>query len=250
MVKIPQTTEMLKAGMHFGHQTSHWHPKMAPYIFGSRAGIHLMDLDKTQALLPIALDFMKGVVARGGRVLFVGTKKQAQAPVQAAAEACNMPYVTGRWLGGTITNFPQIKRSIKELKDLKDQREKGELRKYTKKEQVLIARKIEEMSAKLGGISGLEQVPEAVLVFDVRNEKTAVEEASTTGVKVVALCDSNVNPAPVDYIIPGNDDAVKSIEMLAKLASEAIIEGLAEAATAAAERKAAMTKVMAPAAKA
>ena len=250
MVKIPTTEEMLKAGLQFGHQTSHWHPKMAPYIYGERNGIHIMDLDKTQQLLPIALDYIKGVVARGGKVMFVGTKRQAQAPVKAAAEACNMPYVTGRWLGGTITNFPQIRISIRELKSLKDQRDKGELRKYTKREQLMITRQIAEMEEKLGGIAGLEQVPEVLLAFDVRHEKTAIEEASSTGITVVALCDSNVNPAAVSYIIPGNDDAVKSIELVAKLASEAILEGLAEAATQAAERKAVVTKTMAPAAKA
>lgn len=250
MVKLPTTEEMLKAGVHFGHQAARWHPKMKPYIFGVKNNIHLLDLDKTLALLPTALEFMQGVVARGGKVLFVGTKRQAQAAVQAAAEACGMPFVTGRWLGGTITNFPQIRRSIRELKDLKDQRDKGELRKYTKKEQLLITRKIEEMSDKLGGIAGLEAIPEAMLAFDVRHEKTAIIEASMLGVKVVALCDSNVNPAPVNYVVPGNDDAVKSITMIANLASEAIKEGAAQFVTASAERKAALTKAAAPAAKA
>ncbi len=232
MAKIPTTEEMLKAGVHFGHQAAHWHPKMAPFIFGERQGIHIIDLDKTREMLAAAADFLKGVAARGGKILFVGTKRQAQESVKAAAEACNMPYVTGRWLGGTITNFPQIKRSIKELKDLKDKRDKGELRKYTKKEQVMIGRQIEEMTEKLGGIAALEHVPEAVLVFDVRHEKTAVEEAAGMGVKIVALCDSNVNPEPVDYVIPGNDDSVKSIALVADVAREAVLEGLADAASA------------------
>ncbi len=250
MSQIPSTDIWLKAGTHFGHQSSHWHPKMLPYIYGERNGIHIIDLDKTQQMVLKALDFMKGVASRGGKILFTGTKKQAQIPVQAAAEACGMPFVTGRWLGGTITNFPQIRISIRELKSLKEQRDKGELRKYTKKEQLLITRQIEEMSDKLGGIAGLEQVPEALLAFDVRHEKTAIKEARMMGIKVIALCDSNVNPSSVDYIIPGNDDAVKSIDLIATLAADAIKEGMTEFAAAAAERKAAITKMVAPVAKA
>lgn len=238
----PSIKDMLAAGMHFGHVSSHWHPKMAPYLHGVRNGIHIVDLEKTQQALPAALEYMKGVVARGGKVLFVGTKAQTQAPVSAAATACNMPFVTGRWLGGTLTNYTQIRRSIKELQSLKDQQVKGELRKYTKREQIMIGRKIEEMSAKLGGIAHLEAVPEAILAFDVRNEKTAIEEAKSVGVKVVALCDSNVNPAPVDYVVPGNDDSVKSVTLFANLVAEAINEGNVLAAAAAMERKAAMAK--------
>ncbi len=241
-MKLPSLKDMLASGMHFGHVASHWHPKMAPFIHGERQGIHIVDLEKTEEMLPAALEYMKGVVARGGKVLFVGTKRQAQPVVQAAAEACGMPYVTGRWLGGTLTNYPQIKRSIKELQSLKDQRDKGELRKYTKREQLMITRQIEEMSKKLGGIAQLEAVPEAMLAFDVRNEKTAIEEAKSVGMKVVALCDTNVNPAPVDYVIPGNDDAVKSVELVANLAAAAIKEGVGQAATLAAERKATAAK--------
>ncbi len=244
----PSIKDMLAAGAHFGHVASHWHPKMAPYLHGVRNDIHVIDLEKTLQTLPAALEYMKGIAARGGKVLFVGTKAQAQDPVKLAAESCNMPYVTGRWLGGTLTNYPQIRRSIKELQSLKDQQAKGELRKYTKKEQVVIGRKIVEMTEKLGGIANLEAVPEAILAFDVRHEKTAIEEAKSVGVKVVALCDSNVNPAPVDFVVPGNDDSVKSISLFANLAAEAIKEGNVLAAAAALERKAAMAKpVSAPA---
>ncbi len=230
MTTIPSLVELLKAGAHFGHQTSHWHPKMKPFIFGVRSGVHIINLEETQKALERALGFLKSIAARGGSVLFVGTKRQAQEIVKKYALECGMPYVNERWLGGTLTNFGQIKTSIKELKTLKDQRDKGELRKYTKREQLMIQRKIAEMEHKLGGIASLERAPDALFIFDVRNEKTALEEAKSMGIKVVAVCDTNVNPE-ADYIIPGNDDAVKAIELFARLAAEAVKEGATEAAT-------------------
>ena len=233
MPTIPSLEDMLQAGVHFGHQTSRWHPKMAPYLFGSRSGVHIIDLETTQKKLAEALDFVKSVVARGGQVLFVGCKRQAKDLVREAAVSAGMPFVTERWLGGTLTNFAQIKKSIKRLKTLKEQQEKGELRKYTKKEQLLIAREIMEMEEKLGGIADMEKLPEAMFVVDVRHEKTAVEEARETGTKIVALCDSNVNPEFVQYVIPANDDAVKGIALMTRLVAEAVKEGKAEAAKAA-----------------
>jgi len=233
MAKMPTIVEMLQSGVHFGHQTSRWHPKMRDYIFGERGGIHIMDLEKTQVKLQEALDFVKGVAARGGTVLFVGTKAQAHKVIEEAATSCGMPYVSQRWLGGTLTNFPQIKHSIKRLKTLKDQRDKGELRKYTKLEQLMLSREIEELEVKVGGIQNMERLPDAVFVADTRTEKTAVEESSVVGVKVVALCDSNVNPTLVQYVIPGNDDAVKSVSMVTWLIAEAVKEGKNEAAKAA-----------------
>ena len=230
MAQIPSLVELLQAGAHFGHQTSHWHPKMKPFIFGERSGIHIIHLEETQKALGHALSFLKSVTARGGLVLFVGTKRQAQETVKKYADECGMPFVNERWLGGTLTNFGQIKNTIKELKTLKDQRDKGELRKYTKREQLMIQRQIEEMEGKLGGIATLERVPDVLFIYDVRNEKTALEEAKSIGIKVVAVCDSNVNPQDVDYVIPGNDDAVKAIALFARLAAEAIKEGTAEAA--------------------
>jgi small subunit ribosomal protein S2 len=206
---------------------------MAQYIFGARSGVHIIDLEQTQKKLEEAMDFVKGVVARGGQVLFVGTKRQAKTLVREAAVSCGMPFVTERWLGGTLTNFVQIKKSIKRLKTLKEQMEKGELRKYTKKEQLLLAREIEEMEEKLGGIADMEKLPEAMFVVDVRHEKTAVEEARETGTKIVALCDSNVNPDVVQYVIPANDDAVKGIALMVKMIAEAVQEGKAEALKAA-----------------
>ncbi|MFC1787641.1 30S ribosomal protein S2 [Patescibacteria group bacterium] len=226
MPNLPSLVEMLQSGVHFGHKTSRWHPKMQEYIFGSRSGIHIVDLETTQKHLEKALEYVKGIAARGGKVLFVGTKPQAKELVAMYATECNMPYVNERWLGGTLTNFGQIKKTLKELRQLKEQRDKGELRKYTKKEQLLISRQIEEMERKFGGIQTVEKVPEAIFVIDIKTEKTAVDEAATIGTKVIALCDTNVNPAKVDYVIPGNDDAIKSIDLFSRLVKEAIKEGL------------------------
>lgn len=230
----PSLKDMLEAGMHFGHQKSHWHPKMAEYIFGERSRVHIIDLEKTQAQLEQTLNFIKGIVERGGVVLFVATKKQAQPIVKAAAESCGMPYVTERWLGGTLTNYPQIKQTLRRLRTLKEQREKGELKKYTKKEQLMLDREIEEKEHLVGGIQYMERVPEAVFVVDVRHEKTAVAEASKVGAKVIGLCDTNSNPTLIDYVIPANDDAVKSIKLVTALISEVILEGKAQAAKVAA----------------
>jgi len=222
---------MLEAGMHFGHQKSHWHPKMGKYIFGERSRVHIIDLEKTQAQLDQTLDFIKGIAERGGVVLFVATKKQAQPIVKAAAESCGMPYVTERWLGGTLTNYPQIKQTLRRLRTLKEQREKGELKKYTKKEQLMLDREIEEKEHLVGGIQYMERVPEAVFVIDVRHEKTAVAEAAKVGAKIIGLCDTNSNPTLIDYVIPCNDDAVKSIKLVTALIAEVIQEGKAHAAS-------------------
>lgn len=238
MPKLPSLVEMLQAGMHYGHGVSHWHPKMKPFIYAEKSGIHIIDLEKTQVQLESALNQLKEIASRGGVILFVGTKVQAKGTIQKYAEACGMPYVTERWLGGTLTNFQQLKETLKRLKMLKDQREKGELKKYTKKEQLLLGREIEEMEVKIGGIQHITKVPDAIFVIDVRNEKTAVKEAQVTHTKVIAMCDTNVNPKGVDAIIPANDDAVKSIELVCKLACEAIKEGKANAAKMVADKAA------------
>ena len=237
MSNIPSLVDMLKSGLHFGHRTSRWHPKMKQFIFGARSGVHIIDLEKTQAYLEKALQEIKTIASRGGVILFVGTKSQAKPIIKKYAESCGMPYVTERWLGGTITNFGQIKKSIKRLKDLKDKRDKGELDKYTKMERLLIDREIEEKMCKIGGIEKLDRVPDAIFVVDIRNEKTAVLEAKTIGKKVIALCDTNVNPKNIDIVIPGNDDAVKSIEMVCRLVSEEINEGKKDAVRAAVTAK-------------
>ncbi len=229
MPNLPSLTDMLKAGMHFGHKTSRWHPKMKDYIFGARQGVHIINLEETNKMLESALETAKGIAARGGVILFVGTKVQAQDIVKKYADACGMPYVIHRWLGGTLTNFEQIKKTLKRMKMLKDQRDKGELNKYTKKERLMISREIEDMEHKLGGMQEVTKVPDAMFIIDVRTEKTALKEANVTGIPVIALCDTNVNPGGVSKIIPGNDDAVKSIELISKLMCDAIKEGKANA---------------------
>lgn len=228
-MKLPELLEMLKAGMHFGHQSSRWHPKMAPFIYGVRGGVHVIDLEKTREQLEKTLNYVEALVARGGNVMFVGTKRQAQEIVAKYAKEAGMPYVNTRWLGGTFTNFPQIQRLIKTYLDLKDKSEKGELKKYTKLEQLQFSRKIEELEEKIGGISTMTRLPEAVFMFDARHDKTAVREAQATKVKIIAICDSNVNPVGVDLVIPANDDAVGSLELIAKLVAEAAKSGKAKA---------------------
>ncbi len=225
MSKVPTLEELLEAGVHFGHQSSRWHPKMGEFIFGKRGGVHIIDLEKTQVQLEKAKTFVAGIVSRGGYVMFLGTKAQTKGFVEAAAKSCGMPYVTERWLGGTITNFEEIHKLIKRLADLKRRKETGDLKKYKKKEQLMFAREIEDLEEKVGGISTLSKLPEAVIVFDVRNELTAVKEASRSGVKVVALCDTNINPRPIDYVVPSNDDAVSSIELMTNQFAEAVLEG-------------------------
>ncbi|MBI1908244.1 30S ribosomal protein S2 [Candidatus Uhrbacteria bacterium] len=231
-MKLPELLEMLKAGVHFGHQSSRWHPKMAEYIYGVRGGVHVIDLEKTLAQLERALTYVENVVARGGSIMFVGTKRQAQDIVAKYAQECGMPYVNTRWLGGTFTNFPQIQRLIKQYLDLKDKTEKGELKKYTKLEQLQFSRKIEELEDKIGGISTMTRLPEAVFMLDARHDKTAVREALATKVKIVALCDSNVNPTGISYVIPANDDAIGSLDLMASLVAEAVKSGKAKAVAA------------------
>lgn len=234
---MPSLTDMLKSGMHFGHSTSRWHPKMRDFIFGARQGVHIINLEKTQVYLVDALESLKGIAARGGVILFVGTKLQAKGPLQKYAEACGMPYVINRWLGGTLTNFVQIKQTLRRMKMLKDQRDKGELKKYTKKERLMISREIEEMDEKFGGIENITRTPDAIFIIDIKTEKTALKEANVTGIPVIALCDTNVNPDGVAKVIPGNDDAVKSIELICKLACDAIKDGKASAAKIAADAR-------------
>ncbi len=229
MAKIPTLIEMLKAGVHFGHQSSRWHPKMKPFIYGERGGVHIIDVEKTQTQLETALTFVSDIVARGGTIVFVGTKRQAQPIVEECAKEVGMPYINTRWLGGTLTNFAQIQRLIRHYLDLKDKQAKGELKKYTKLEQLQFSREIEELDGKIGGLSTLTKLPDALFILDARHEKTAVREATTMGVTMVALVDSNVNPRGIRYVIPGNDDAVGSIEMVTKLIAEAVKDGKAKA---------------------
>ncbi len=225
MISLPSVQDLVKAGVHFGHRSAHWHPKMSAFIFGERKGIHVVDVEKTQAQLGTAAAFVEDIAAKGGVVLFVGTKRQAQEAVAEAARACGMPYVTSRWLGGTLTNWAQIQRLIRHYLSLKDKREKGELKKYTKLEQLNFDREIAELDEKIGGISTLTRMPEALFVVDARNEKTVIREAQSVHLPVVALVDTNVNPAGVAHVIPGNDDAVSSITLISRAIAQAINEG-------------------------
>lgn len=220
---------MLKAGVHFGHQKSRWHPKMEQYLFGARNGVHIIDLDKTTEELVKSLDFLKSLAAKGKVVLFVGTKRQARDIIQAAATACGMPYLVERWIGGLLTNFDEFKRRLKKYKSIQNMFDTGEIEKYTKKEQVSFKKQLEKMDKYLKGLVNLDVIPDALYIADVRVEKTAVTEARRTHIPTVAVCDSNVDPTKINYPIPANDDAVNSIRAIAVLVAEAINEGKAEA---------------------
>jgi len=228
MVQVPDLLTMLKSGVHFGHQLSKRHPKMKPYIFMAKNGFHIINLEETQVMLPKALEFVTKVVANGGTILFLGTKKQAQKIMAQAALECEMPYIKERWLGGTITNFSAISKLIRKYNDLKDKKAKGEFKKYTKKEQLDFDREIEKLDRSVGGIYKLTRTPDAIFVVDVKKEKTAVAEALKKNIPIVALCDTNADPTKIDYPIPANDDAIKSIELMTKLITAAVKEGLSK----------------------
>lgn len=246
MAQTPSLVDLLKAGAHFGHQASKWHPRMKKYIFGERNGVHILNLEATQTAFDEAASFAKKTAARGGVILFVGTKKQASALVEQAAQACSMPYVHNRWLGGTLTNFSSIAQTVRRFKDLKRKQEKGELAKYTKFEQLKMNEQIKLMDQSVGGIQDMARIPDAVIIFDIRKDKTALAEAARRGVKVIALCDSNVNPTLVDFPVPGNDDAVKTIELIAQAFSAAIKEGRDEWESARARLGASLVQPVAP----
>lgn len=225
---MPTLLELLKAGAHFGHQKSRWHPKMEQYLFGSRNGVHIIDLEKSLVEAEKAYEYIKGLAANGKLILFVGTKRQSREIIQKAAESCEMPYATERWIGGLLTNFDEVKKRIKKYLQMKEEVRTGEVEKYTKKERIEFKKELEKMDVYLSGLVRLEKMPEAVYIADMRTEKTAIAEAQKTGVKIVGVCDSNVNPEKADYIIPANDDAVNAIRILADLMAEAVNEGKKE----------------------
>lgn len=229
-MQIPSILEMLQAGVHFGHQTSRWHPKMKPFIFTERNGVHVIDLEKTQETLKETLDVVKQLAAQGKTVLFISTKPQARAIVEAAAKDCGMPYLVDRWIGGLLTNFTEIKKMLKTYIGLKEQQSTGELEKYTKKEQLEIAKKLEKQDKSLAGLTSVTQLPDVIFVPSLQREKTAVMEANRMGVTVIGIADTNANPDNAAHIIPANDDAVKAITMMVGLVSEAIKEGVAQRA--------------------
>lgn len=225
---LPSLLDMLKAGVHFGHQSSRWHPKMDRFIFTRRHGVHIIDLEKTLEELDKTLPAVKAMVAEGKKILFVSTKPQAKAIVKAAAERCGQPYLVDRWIGGLLTNFPEIKKRINTYNDLKSQQASGELEKYTKKERLDIAKMLEKMDVNLAGLKDLTKMPDAIFVPALQREKTAVTEATRTGVEIIGVCDTNANPDVADHIIPANDDAVNAIELIVNLVADAAAEGQKE----------------------
>lgn len=218
--------QLLEAGVHFGHKTSRWHPKMAPYIHSKRQDSHIVDLTKTVEGLDAALPFLTSVVASGKQVLFVGTKKQAKDAVKAAAESVNQPYVTERWIGGMLTNVATVNQQIKKLKDLERRMENGDLEKrYSKLEVQRFAEEIADLNIKYGGIKNMNGRPGAVVVVDVLVDDNAVKEANVLGVPVVGVVDTNADPTPITYVVPGNDDAIKGTSLLLDYFAAAVAEG-------------------------
>ncbi len=215
--------DLLEAGCHFGHQSRRWNPKMAPYIYGEKDKVHIFDLAKTKAGLDEACEVLKKIVAEGGKVLFVGTKRQAADFVKSEAIRAGMPYVTQTWMGGMMTNFGQLTKSVNKMKDLKAKRAAGELKKYTKHEQLLIDREIAKLEKFLGGVSDMDSLPQAMFVVDTHKEDVAVKEAVRAGIPVIGMVDTNGDPTVVDYVIPVNDDAVKSIELIVKAVADTIL---------------------------
>lgn len=222
--------DLLQAGVHFGHQTRRWNPKMKPYIYGAKNGIHILDLQATAKGLVDASRFVTQTVAHGGSVLFVGTKRAAREIVQEEARRCGMYYVNNRWLGGTMTNWATVKKSLERLNQLERARDEGRFDLLTKKEALELHREIEKMEKNLGGLKELKGLPNALFVIDPKKEHLAVKEARTLGIPVVALCDTNCDPSKISHVIPGNDDALKSIRLFTAAIADAVAEG-AQAST-------------------
>jgi small subunit ribosomal protein S2 len=217
--------ELLEAGVHFGHQTRRWNPKMGPYIFGARNGIHIIDLQKTVQFFKVAYNYVVETVANGGVVLFVGTKKQAMDAIAEEAKRCGMFYVNHRWLGGMLTNFATISRSIARLKDFEAMKEDGSIKRFPKKEILMMEKKAAKLERSLGGIKNMGRLPDIVYVVDPRKEDIAVHEARKVQVPLLAIVDSNCDPTIIDYPIPGNDDAIRAIRLLTSRVADAVVEG-------------------------
>lgn len=217
--------ELLQAGVHFGHQTQRWNPKMDNYIYGDKSGIHILDLRITYDAIAKAEDFVQKIVANGGKVLFVGTKPQAQNVIQEQAESAGMPFVNHRWLGGMLTNFKTIIKRVIYLKELISLEDSGEINAYPKPERLRIRREVIKLTRSIGGIVNLSKIPDAIFIVDLMNESTALTEANKLGIPVIGLADSNVDPTGVDIVIPGNDDAIRSIEVVTSAIAEACAKG-------------------------
>ena len=217
--------QLLEAGLHFGHQTRRWNPKMKRFIHGERSGIHIVDLHQTLNHLEQSYIFVRDLVANGGTVLFIGTKKQAQDSIQSYAERCNMPYINERWLGGMLTNFQTISKRVSKMKEYQRMRDSGEFEAMPKKEALLITRELTKLERNLGGIRDMEGLPEAIFVLDTKKEHIAVTEARKVGVPIVAVVDTNCDPDLIDYAIPGNDDAIRAGQLMCRVISDAVQEG-------------------------
>ena len=217
--------QMLEAGVHFGHQTRYWNPKMAPYIFGERGKIHIVNLEKTMPLFTDAMNYIGSMVANGGTVLFVGTKRSAQTAIKENAERCGMPFVNHRWLGGMLTNYKTVRASIKRLKDLETMSEDGSFDKISKKEALMLSRELEKLERSLGGIKNMRGIPDAMFIIDVGHEKIAISEARKLGIPVIGVVDTNNSLDGVDYVIPGNDDAIRAIKLFVESAAAAVDTG-------------------------
>jgi len=218
--------DMLQAGVHFGHQTKFWNPKMDPFIFGVRNKIHIIDLRHTVELLPPALSFLKSVAQKNNKILFVATKRSASIILKEEAERCGMPYVNEKWLGGMLTNYKTIRSSINRLENLLRQKEDGTFRKLTKKEGLKLQREIDKLQKSIGGVREMGGLPDALFVIDVKREAIAISEASKMGIPIVGIVDTNSSPEGIDYVIPGNDDAIRSITLFTRAVSDACLEGL------------------------
>jgi small subunit ribosomal protein S2 len=218
--------ELLEAGVHFGHRTRRWNPRMRPYIFTERSGIHIIDLQQTMIQINSVCDHIRQTVARGGTILFVGTKRQAQATVKAEAERCQMPYVNERWLGGTLTNWQTIRERITYLLDTERKMDAGEYKNYSKKERLVIQNEIDKLNRRIGGLKTMRKLPELIFIVDTSLEDLAVTESRRLAIPIVGMVDTNADPAPIDYVIAANDDAIRSVKLIVSVIADAVEEGL------------------------
>jgi len=225
MAPVVTMRQLLDSGVHFGHQTRRWNPKMKRFIHGERNGIYIIDLEQTLGRIETAYSFVRDLVADGGTILFVGTKKQAQDPVRSYADRCGMPYVNERWLGGMLTNFQTMSKRVAKMKDYQRMRDAGDFEAMPKKEALLISRELEKLERNLGGIRNMERLPSAIFVLDTKKEDIAVTEANKLGLPIVAVVDTNCDPDIITYVIPGNDDAIRSANLMARVIADAVDEG-------------------------
>ncbi len=248
---MPQVTmrQMLEAGVHFGHQTRYWNPKMGQYIFGARGKIHIINLEKTVPLFNDAMNFISSVAQKRGTILFLGTKRSARESIREEAERCGMPFMNQRWLGGTLTNFRTVKQSVARLKELEAGETDGTFDKLVKHEVLGLRRERDKLEASLGGIKDMNRLPDAIFVIDIGHEDIAIKEAKKLGIPVIAVVDTNYNPELVDYAIPGNDDAIRAVQLYARAAADAVLEGKAAAPHAASVREEEFTEAAAEEAK-